>query len=153
MSYILRLMVFTVLLGFISFGLAADPNWFSFKDADSKTVSREALRLSESKNEQDRILAAEVLDCYALYFSPENFLALSKKLIEDRSAKVRERMLAALFNIADGGGPSVSREEQSKLVRSLVMFLEAIQGKPSHDKATIDSLLFRLKDNPLYKNE
>mgnify|MGYP001235047389 CR=1 FL=1 len=153
MSHIWRLMVCAVIFGiFIPLGLAADPNWSSFKDADSKTVSREALRLSGSENEQDRILAAELLDRYPLYFSPGNFLALSKKLIEDHSAKVREQALAALFNVADGGFPSVSQKEQSKLVRNLAIFLELVQGKPGYDKATIGELLLRLKNNPLYKN-
>ncbi len=152
MNHIWLLMAFAMVFGMcMTSNCATTPNRSSFKNGDSKTVSREALRLAESENEQDRILAAELLDRYPLYFSTENFLFLCKKLIGDHSVIVREKALAAVFNIADGGFPSASRKEQSKLVKRLVSFLELLEGKPGHGKATINDLLFRLKNNPLYK--
>jgi hypothetical protein len=133
--------------------LAAESDWHAFKDADTSTVRKKTVIFAESKNEAERILATELLDQFPLYFNPELYYVLEKKLIRDNAANVRNQALTALYNVADGGFPSVGHKDNCRLQERLVSFLESIRGKQGYDIAIIDDLLVRLKNNPRLNNK
>jgi len=125
--------------------------WHDYTEASPAAVRAQTSRLAVSENKTDRLLAAELLGRFPLYFSSETYLSLVTQLVSDANSVVREQALSALFDVADGGLPTESREQQIKLLRNLEDFLKSIRSKPDYDIETIDTLLGRIGANSLFR--
>jgi len=145
-----RLFVAGSILLLPSFMIEAS-DWHAFTKASPATVREETSRLAVSESKSDRLLAAELLGRFPLYFSSEIYLSLVTRLISDENQGVREQTVSALFDVADGGLPTESREQQTKLLKSIAMLLQSVRSKPGYDVEMIDGLLVKLKGNSLFK--
>ncbi len=122
-----------------------DLSWHHYINFTPDQIRAETRRLIYFENKADRLLAAELLGQFPLYFSTEVYLPLIVHLISDDSQEVRILMLSLLGSVVDGGFPTESPEKQKEFLNQTLQLLKSFKEDQAVLAGKVDALIERIE--------